>query len=163
MNIEIEIGRLLVIKGLTISIAESCTGGLVCSKITDVPGSSVYFVGGVIAYSNKVKMQMLGVTQEILNTHGAVSAQTAIEMAKGVRKMYGTDIGLSVTGIAGPGGGSLQKPVGLVYLSLEPNTGETICKKCKFTGERKDIRLQSTQIILEMLLEYLQIVANPLP
>ncbi|MBI4753147.1 CinA family protein [Candidatus Desantisbacteria bacterium] len=155
MDIEMEIGRLLTIKGLTLSIAESCTGGMICSRITDVPGSSMYFAGGVIAYSNKIKVQMLGVKQEALDAHGAVSAQIAIEMAKGVRERYETNIGLAVTGIAGPGGGSLQKPVGLVYLSLEPPTGETICKKCKFIGERKDIRIQSTQVMLEMLLEYL--------
>jgi len=155
MNIEMEIGRLLTIKGLTLSIAESCTGGMVCSRITDVSGSSIYFTGGVIAYSNKIKIQMLGVKQEALDTHGAVSAQVAIEMAKGVRERYETNIVLAITGIAGPDGGSLQKPVGLVYLSLKPNTGETICKKCKFIGERKDIRIQSTQMMLEMLLEYL--------
>ncbi|MFH1096089.1 MAG: CinA family protein [Candidatus Desantisbacteria bacterium] len=157
MNIEMEIGRLLTIKGLTLSIAESCTGGMVCSRITDVPGSSMYFAGGVIVYSNKIKVQMLGVKQETLDTHGAVSAQIAIEMAKGVRERYETNIGLAITGIAGPGGGSMQKPVGLVYLSLEPSTGETICKKCKFIGERGDIRLQSTQVMLEMLLEYLSV------
>jgi nicotinamide-nucleotide amidase len=172
MDIEAEIGRLLTIKGLTISIAESCTGGLVCSRITDVPGSSAYFVGGIIAYSNKIKMQMLGVTQEALDTHGAVSAQVAIQMAKGVKERYGTDISLGITGIAGPDGSPLrsdenmQKPVGLVYLSLVSTaradvTEETICNRYKFTGindaasQRKSICIQGTQTILEMLLEYL--------
>ena len=163
MDIETEIGRLLTIKGLTLSIAESCTGGLLCSRITDVPGSSAYFVGGIIAYSNKIKMQLLEVTKEALDTHGAVSAQVAIQMAKGVKEKYGTDIGLGITGIAGPGGSTpgsdenMQKPVGLVYLSLAAAAREIICKKCKFTGQRKDIRIQSTQTMFEMLLDHLTV------
>ncbi|MDI6782326.1 MAG: CinA family protein [bacterium] len=180
MDIETEVGRLLTIKGLTLSIAESCTGGLSCSRITDVPGSSAYFVGGVIAYSNRIKMQTLGVTQEALDIHGAVSAQVAIQMAKGVKERYGTDIGLGITGIAGPNsslsvGESLSgsnKPVGLVYLSLVStaececkntcSAEKVICNRYKFTGingaasQRKDIRIQSTQTMLEMLLEYLR-------
>ncbi len=178
MDIESEVGRLLTVKGLTLSVAESCTGGLLCSRITDVPGSSAYFVGGVIAYSNRIKVQMLGVTQEALDTHGAVSAQVAIQMAKGVRERYETDIGLGITGIAGPNGstsnreslsiddGNMQKPVGLVYLSListaecgdASSTEKVVCNRCKFDAalQRKDIRIQSTQTMLEMLLEYLK-------
>src|SRR5699024_6603040 len=105
-------------RGLTLATAESCTGGLIGKRITDIPGSSACYVGGVISYSNDVKMQLLGVKQQTLSQYGAVSEQTACEMAEGVRRCTGADIGLSTTGVAGPDGGTEEKPVGLVYIGL---------------------------------------------
>jgi PncC family amidohydrolase len=113
-----KLGKQLDEHRLTISLAESCTGGLLASILTDIPGSSHYVTGGVVSYSNEAKMQVLGVSPETLEAHGAVSAETAAEMARGVRTLLQTDLAISVTGIAGPGGGTPEKPVGLVYLHL---------------------------------------------
>ncbi len=113
-----ELGRRLDDHHLTIALAESCTGGLIASVLTDIAGSSHYVAGGVVSYSNFAKMHVLGVRPETLEAHGAVSPETAQEMARGVRKLLQTDLAVSVTGIAGPGGGSPEKPVGLVYLHL---------------------------------------------
>jgi len=105
-------------KGITISTAESCTGGYISSLITDVPGPSETFLGGVVAYSNRLKMELLCVNEETLIRYGAVSRETALEMSRGVGNITGSDIGLSVTGIAGPAGGTEDKPVGTVYISI---------------------------------------------
>ncbi len=112
------VGRLLLARGLTIALAESCTGGLLASALTDVAGSSAYVLGGVVSYSNEAKMRLLGVQEGTLLAHGAVSPQTAAEMAQGARRLFGSDLAVAVTGIAGPGGGTTEKPVGLVYLHL---------------------------------------------
>ncbi|MFW6309047.1 MAG: competence/damage-inducible protein A [bacterium] len=112
------VGEGLTDRGQTIALAESCTGGLIGNRITDIPGSSDYFLGGIIAYSNRIKENILGVKRESLEKYGAVSKQVAREMAVGIRKNYDSDFGLSVTGIAGPGGGTEEKPVGLVYVSV---------------------------------------------
>ena len=113
-----ELGRLLDEQHLTIALAESCTGGLLASILTDIPGSSHYVMGGVVSYSNEAKMKVLGVRPETLEAHGAVSPETALEMAQGVRALLQTDLAIAITGIAGPGGGTPEKPVGLVYLHL---------------------------------------------
>jgi len=113
-----ELGRLLDEQHLTIALAESCTGGMIASVLTDIAGSSHYVMGGVVSYSNFAKMHVLGVRSETLDAHGAVSPETAQEMARGVRSLLKTDLAISVTGIAGPGGGTPEKPVGLVYLHL---------------------------------------------
>ncbi|MBQ9783069.1 MAG: competence/damage-inducible protein A [Clostridia bacterium] len=113
-------------KGLTLSCAESCTGGLIAKRITDIPGCSDVFAGGCVTYSNEVKMRLLGVREETLAAYGAVSEQTAKEMARGVRERLGTDIGVSATGIAGPGGGTPEKPVGTVYVGLSTKEGEQV-------------------------------------
>ena len=113
-----ELGRQLDAHHLTIALAESCTGGLLASILTDIPGSSHYVMGGVVSYSNAAKMKVLGVRAETLEAHGAVSPETAQEMARGARSLFQTDLAIAVTGIAGPGGGSPEKPVGLVYLHL---------------------------------------------
>jgi PncC family amidohydrolase len=118
-----QVTKLGIETSLSVATAESCTGGLIGAAITAMPGSSAVFKGGIIAYANEVKTAQLGVTDEILKTHGAVSEQTALAMASGARKQLGTDIAISVTGIAGPGGGSLDKPVGTVWMGcavLEP-------------------------------------------
>ncbi len=120
---EAVVGELLRAQGLTLAVAESCTGGLVSHRITNVPGSSDYYLGSVTAYANPVKERVLGVPAEVLAAHGAVSQETALAMARGVRHLLGADVGLAVTGIAGPGGGTPQKPVGLVYIALAAPDG----------------------------------------
>ncbi len=117
-NLESVIGQILKGKGWSLGLAESCTGGLIGHRITNVPGSSDYYFGGVNSYSNRLKVDLLGVEEETLNKYGAVSPETAKEMAEGIRKRTGADVGLAITGIAGPGGGTESKPVGLVYLAV---------------------------------------------
>lgn len=129
-------------RSMSLAVAESCTGGLLGAIITDAPGSSGYFAGGVIAYGNEVKKELLGVKPDTLERYGAVSSQTAREMAEGVRKRLKADSGLSITGIAGPGGGSVRKPVGTVYIGVSTARG-TKAKKFIFEGGRKAIRKAS--------------------
>ncbi len=146
----------LIKKRVTIAFAESCTGGLISSVITDVPGVSAVFDRAVVSYSNKSKVESLGVKQETLDKFGAVSRETAVEMAEGIRNLAGTDLGLSVTGIAGPDGGTEEKPVGLVYIALASNNG-TECKELKLRGNRTKIRnyitLNSFDMIRRLLKE----------
>ncbi|MDH5662761.1 MAG: nicotinamide-nucleotide amidohydrolase family protein, partial [Elusimicrobiota bacterium] len=140
------VGKLLLSKRLTLAVAESCTGGLIGDRITDFAGSSVYFKEGVVAYSNEAKVRILGVKEETLNEFGAVSRESALEMARGVKRISGTDIGLATTGIAGPTGGTARKPVGLVYIALAwPEMGVEICKEFRFGGKRREIK-ESTAI-----------------
>lgn len=131
--------ELLLEKKVSIAFAESCTGGLISSVITDIPGISAVFDRTVVSYSNKSKVESLGVRQETLDKYGAVSRETAIEMAEGIRRVAGTDLGLSVTGIAGPDGGTEEKPVGLVYVALSDKSG-TKCKELRLSGNRKTVR-----------------------
>jgi nicotinamide-nucleotide amidase len=119
-------GRLLRERGLTLGVAESCTGGLICHRITNVAGSSAYFLRGAVTYANSAKQEMLGVRPETLAAHGAVSAECAAEMAEGVRRIAGADLGLAATGIAGPGGGTPSKPVGLVFLACADRSGTEV-------------------------------------
>jgi len=158
--LEEEVGNLLKEKGLTIATAESCTGGLVAATLVNVPGSSEYFKGSVVAYSNEVKEKVLGVNPETLNTFGAVSAQTAREMAEGVRKLLSADIGLSTTGIAGPGGGTAQKPVGLTYFAIATPEGTKIFKNL-FPFGRNQNRRSATYFILFELYKFLKGIKNP--
>lgn len=148
------VGYLLTMRNFTLSVAESCTGGLIKHRITNVSGSSKYFIGGVVAYSNEVKQNLLGVPEQTLQRYGAVSQQTAISMAKGIRSLLKTDIGLSVTGIAGPSGGSVEKPVGLVYIGLS-SKGKTSFEEHRFLGDRIKIKEQTAQAALDMLRRYL--------
>ena len=149
-RLEREIGPLLVAAGKTVSTAESCTGGLLAARITSLPGSSRYFVGGVVAYANAVKERQLDVSAETLRRHGAVSAPVARQMAGGVRRRLRTDFGVAVTGIAGPGGGTRTKPVGLVYVAV---AGPTACRvrKCLFKGGRAEVRKAAAETALGML------------
>src|SRR3989304_5781049 len=117
-KLEEVVGKLLTERKMTLALGESCPGGLVGHRLTNVPGSSSYVLGGIVAYSNEAKERLLGVRHETLEEQGAVSPETAIEMARGARAALGADVGLSVTGIAGPGGGTPDKPVGLVYVAL---------------------------------------------
>ncbi len=142
--------RLLKESGKTLALAESCTGGLVAQMITDVPGASDVLLEGVVAYSNAAKARRLGVSEDTLARFGAVSAQTAREMAEGVMNGSGADFGIGITGIAGPGGGTDEKPVGLVYAALAGG-GETFVKKLQLGGERRRIRAMSALHALDML------------
>jgi nicotinamide-nucleotide amidase len=150
------VGRQLSTHGLMLSVAESCTGGLIGHRLTQVPGSSAYFDRGVISYSNQAKHDVLGVPLSLLRQYGAVSHQVAAAMAKGVRLKSHADIGLSVTGIAGPGGGTEHKPVGLVYIGLNAksarrSTQRTITQEFRFHGDRPTIKLRASQAALNML------------
>lgn len=145
------VGMFLTLKGKTLAVAESCTGGLLAERLTRVPGSSRYFLGGLVAYHNEVKRRFLEVPDTVLQTQGAVSAETARIMAESVRRHFGTDFGLSVTGIAGPEGGTPVKPVGLVYLALaEAGEPAQVVEK-RYPGTRDRIRLQASQTALDML------------
>ncbi len=154
MTIEKAIGSLLRKQGWTVSIAESCTGGLVSHRVTNVPGSSDYFEGGVVSYSNRAKAEHLGVSPALLERHGAVSSQVAKKMAEGVRKTFGTTFGLSTTGVAGPAGGTRKTPVGLVFMALSDGR-RTLVKKENFRGTRLQIKQQAAERILEFLSDYL--------
>ncbi len=134
----------LIDKGLTISTAESCTGGLMGKRLTDIPGSSACYIGGAVTYSNEMKMKVLGVSPKTLENFGAVSAETAMEMARGIRKLTGADIGISTTGVAGPGGGSDEKPVGTVYIGLSADGVDKVIKpELRPTSSRQRIRNSS--------------------
>lgn len=141
---------LLKANSMTCATAESCTGGGVGAAITAVPGSSAVFAGGVISYSNDVKREVLGVKSETLATVGAVSAETAAQMAEGVRRILKTDLAVSLTGIAGPDGGSAEKPVGLVWFGLSSAAG-TRTEKAIFRGDREKVRAQAVVHALGML------------
>ncbi|MDD5169658.1 MAG: competence/damage-inducible protein A [Syntrophales bacterium] len=148
------IARLMTEKGLTIALAESCTGGLIADRLTDIPGSSVFLERGFVTYSNRAKTELLGVPEEIIATYGAVSEQTARLMAEGARRQAGTDLGLSTTGIAGPGGGSEEKPVGTLYIALADNM-RTMARHYAFRWDRRRNKIISAQAALMMLKAYL--------
>ena len=139
---------------LTVSLAESCTGGLVAAAITAIPGSSGYFEGGVVSYADDAKRDLLGVDEALLRAHGAVSAQVARAMALGARERFATDLAASVTGIAGPDGGSAAKPVGLTYLGVADASGADV-RRVVWAGDRAANRLDSAVAVLELLLERL--------
>jgi len=148
--IEEHVLQLLRARGWTLATAESCTGGLVAARVTSVPGSSDAFLGGVVSYGNEVKTRELGVPEELLAAHGAVSAEVAEAMAKGARERLGTDVAVSVTGVAGPGGGTPEKPVGLVYVHAEgPEGGRG--RELSFPGDRASIRARSVAMALHLV------------
>jgi len=144
------LGLKLSLGGYTLAVAESCTGGLLAQRITEVPGSSKYFIEGVVTYANEAKTRALGVEPILLLEHGAVSAPVAEAMAEGIRKRAGTDFGISITGIAGPGGGSEEKPVGTVFIALASEAG-TEHRRFKLPGDRNLIRWRASQAAMEML------------
>lgn len=150
-----ELGRLLKDKGWKLALAESCTGGMISARITDMPGSSSFFYGGVVSYQNWVKYKVLGVPNEELAEHGAVSPQVALSMASGVKKLMKTDIALSVTGIAGPDGGTPEKPVGLVFMAIDGLWGPRV-EKLQLDGKRGEIRTAAAFMALKLLCEYVQ-------
>lgn len=144
------VGLRLTVGGYTIAVAESCTGGLIAERLTDVAGSSSYFIEGVVSYSNDSKTRTLGVKPLLLRKHGAVSAPVAEAMAEGIKKRAGTDFGLAVTGIAGPGGGSEEKPVGLVFIALASEV-KTEHRKLMLPGDRQLVRWRASQAALDLL------------
>lgn len=144
------VGLKLTVGGYTLSVAESCTGGLIAQRVTEVPGSSKYFIEGVVAYSNDAKTRTLGVDPALILENGAVSAPVARAMAEGIRERAQTDFGLSITGIAGPAGGSEEKPVGLVYISLADDV-QTKTRKLQIPGDRQLIRWRASQAALDLL------------
>jgi PncC family amidohydrolase len=155
MLIEEKIGAMLSGSGLTLAVAESCTGGLLGHRITSASGSSAYFIGGVVAYSNDVKRELLGVGRGVIAEHGAVSEAVAREMAEQARKLMRADIGVGITGIAGPDGGTRDKPVGLVYVGLAAADG-TVVREFNFAGDRTAVKTAGSQAALEMIETYLK-------
>jgi len=148
---------------LTLALAESCTGGLASSLVTDVPGSSSYFLGSAVTYAYSAKHAILGVKPETLSIHGAVSAETAAEMARGARRLFGSDLAVSVTGIAGPGGGTPNKPVGLVYIHLSgpdpckgAGAGAEIGERHVWKSDRAGNKLLSAEAVLRLIIRYLE-------
>lgn len=157
MSINEELVKVLTDKKMTVSTAESCTGGLISKLITDVSGSSEVFGYGFVTYANEAKINILGVWDEALSQYGAVSEPVAVLMSCGARRVSKSDIAISVTGIAGPGGGTAEKPVGLVYVSLSTPDG-TICRKCNFSGTREEVRRQTAEFALNLALKYLKLI-----
>jgi PncC family amidohydrolase len=154
-SLEIQVGHLLHERGLKLVLAESCTGGLLGSRITDVPGSSEYFLGSVVAYAYEAKAEVLGVSWDTLNTKGAVSRETVLEMARGVRRLLKADIAISISGIAGPGGGTLEKPVGTTWIGFLADGGER-AEVFHFSGDREANKVFAVEAALKILLDYLQ-------
>ena len=149
-SLEQVVGDGLRQRGMTLAVAESCTGGLLSKRITDVPGCSDYYLGGVCSYANEVKMNVLGVKKETLDTLGAVSPEVAEQMAEGVARALGADVGVGITGVAGPGGGTDEKPVGLVYISVWHN-GQHYTRKMKAANGRDRIRIQAASTALDLI------------
>ncbi|HEX5760897.1 MAG TPA: competence/damage-inducible protein A [Thermoanaerobaculia bacterium] len=145
------VGELLRAAGRTLAVAESCTGGLVAQRVTAVAGSSDYFAGGVVAYTNRLKTELAGVPPELLAAHGAVSEPVAVALAEGARRRLGADYGIGLTGVAGPGGGSEAKPVGTVHLAVAGPEGPPQHRRARFPGDRERVRWQASQLALEML------------
>jgi PncC family amidohydrolase len=152
--LEVVAGKLLRQQGLRLAVAESCTGGLVGHLITNVPGSSTYYMGSVTAYAYEAKVRLLGVRWETLEKYGAVSKETVLEMACGVRRALAADIGAAVSGIAGPGGGTPDKPVGLAWVGLSAAGVDEAWRFC-WDGDRVYVKEQSAQAVLQRLVDYL--------
>jgi PncC family amidohydrolase len=153
--LETTIAQQLINQKKTLAIAESCSGGLLSHRLTNVPGSSKFLIAGVVSYSNTAKMKILRIPEQLLRRYGAVSEQVAKTMARQVRRLFTTDFGVGITGIAGPDGGSKQKPVGLVYISVNTKV-ESLTLKCQFQGTRGSIKRQATDQALKILNEFLR-------
>jgi len=154
-SLENQVGNLLHERGIKLALAESCTGGLVGSRITDVPGSSEYFLGGVVAYAYEAKAALLNVSWDTLDRHGAVSHETVLEMARGARNTFHADIAASISGIAGPAGGTLDKPVGTIWIAIAAPDGEWT-REFHFSGNRERIKSRAADAALQFLLDYLE-------
>ncbi|HVN14920.1 MAG TPA: CinA family protein [Anaerolineales bacterium] len=152
---ETELGELLRARGLKLALAESCTGGLIADRITDIPGSSDYFIGGVVAYAYEAKVGLLNVSWDTLKAYGAVSRETVLEMARGARKVFSADLAISVSGIAGPGGGMPGKPVGTTWFGLSTADGEWT-RKLIWEGNRRANKESSADAALKFALDYLR-------
>ncbi len=152
--LEIQLGKLLRSSGQKLATAESCTGGLIGHRITNLPGSSDYYLGGVVAYAYEAKVTLLGVSWDTLHAHGAVSRETVLEMSQGVRRVLSADLAVSVSGIAGPGGGLPGKPVGTTWIGLSTEEGDWARVFC-FPGAREQNKLFSAEEALKLVLDYL--------
>lgn len=152
--LEMCVGNLLKQKKLTLATAESCTGGLIAHLITNIAGSSEYFLGGIVSYSNEAKANLLGVSWHTLNEKGAVSKETVIEMAMGARKKFNADIAVSVSGVAGPGGGTKEKPVGTVWVGLA-TISQVEARHFIWNGNREENKKLSAEVALQFILNYL--------
>jgi nicotinamide-nucleotide amidase len=152
--LEVQVGERLTARGLTIALAESSTGGLIAKRLTDISGSSAYVIGGVVAYANAVKQRLLGVSEQTLIDHGAVSEPVARQMAEGARHLFGTDLAISVTGIAGPTGATATKPVGLHYVGLSAADG-TWVRRYVWNGDRAHNRASTADAAFRLVLDYL--------
>lgn len=155
-RIEARVGAALLERGWSVSAAESCTGGLVMHRLTNISGSSAYVQGGVVVYSYQSKESLLNVRSDTLLTHGAVSEETAVEMALGVLNLFKTDVAVSITGIAGPGGGLPDKPVGLTYLAVATKDGIFRIVRHVWDGDREAVKAASAECALELLLDAAQ-------
>jgi PncC family amidohydrolase len=153
--LEVQIGRLLKKSGMKLAVAESCTGGLVADRITDVAGSSDYFRGGIVAYAYEAKVTLLGVSWATLRAYGAVSRETVMEMARGVRTALGADVAVSVSGIAGPAGGMPNKPVGTTWIGLSAAAEDRAYLR-EFEGDRRQNKQQAAEAALNIVLDFLQ-------
>lgn len=153
--LEEKLKNLLALRRQKLATAESCTGGLVSDRITNIPGSSEYFLGGIIAYSYEAKVSLLGVSWDSLNSHGAVSRETVLEMARGARKLLQADLAVSVSGIAGPGGGTDEKPIGTTWIGLASENGE-FARHFQWHGNRVENKQASSDAVLSFLLDYLE-------
>lgn len=154
MTLEERIARALLAQHKTLSIAESCTGGLLSNRLTNIPGSSGFLLASVISYSNAAKTKLLKVPEALIRKHGAVSEAVAMKMADGAQRLQKSDFGIGITGIAGPDGGSRQKPVGLVFIAVTTPT-EQLCAKCRFKGNRLQIKRAAATEALRLLGEFL--------
>jgi nicotinamide-nucleotide amidase len=152
-SLEDIVARVLTENRATIAVAESCTGGMLAERLTNVPGSSSYFLGGVVCYSNELKSSLVGVPADIIDSKGAVSSETALALADGIRKRTGATLGIGITGIAGPGGGTPEKPVGLVHIGIADERGSRE-RASRFPGDRERIRFQATQQALDTVRRY---------
>ena len=154
-SLEVLVGQLLREKGLNLATAESCTGGMLADRITNVPGSSEYFRGGVVAYAYEAKVALLKVSWDTLRAYGAVSQETVIEMARGARMALGADVAVSVSGIAGPGGGMPDKPVGTTWIGLSTTEGDW-ARKFVWDGDRSQNKALSAEAALQLIADYLK-------
>ncbi len=154
-SLESQMGVFLRERRLKIAFAESCTGGLLSNRVTNVPGSSEYFLGSLVAYSYEAKANLLNVSWDTLNTHGAVSRETVLEMARGARTAFQADLAASISGIAGPGGGTPTKPVGTVWFALAAPNGEWT-RLIHFSGDREQVKAASVDAALQFVLDYLE-------
>ncbi len=152
-----QVGERLRARASTLAVAESCTGGGLADAITDIPGSSDYFLGGIVSYSNSAKQRLLGVDPGTLDKHGAVSPQVARQMAEGVRKAFGADFGAGITGIVGPGGGTAEKPVGLVYIAVASRGGVDV-QRHRWSEDRRGNKLRSVEAALSALLTAVEVL-----
>ena len=150
-----ELANGLTMRQMTLAVAESCTGGMLSNMITDMPGSSNFYQGGVVAYNNAVKIEVIGVTGDCIRNHGAVSERTARAMADGVREALSADIGIAITGIAGPGGGTDERPIGLIHIAVT-DLDNQLSKEIKLDGDRAKIKKAASEAAIELAIEFLE-------